>query len=750
MRRGLAVVFALSIWAASASAQPGDETTTIIQPTRLEQAPIIDGRVDDLVWTHAARLDTFRQVQPGDNVAPSERTELLIGYDRRALYLAFRAHDASGRIRATVARRDAIGDDDSVGVYLDTFHDRRRAYYIFFNPYGIQADGIYSEGTADPDLTADLIIESKGTIDANGYTIEAAIPFASLRYSRSTPWGLHVQRFIRRERNEQISWMPLSRDRSSLLDQAGLLGKFADIGDGRPLEIIPTIVGAREGAAAPDRFVEGTVDAEPGVTVNFGLTPTMNAAFTANPDFAQVEADQLVLTVNQRFPIFYAEKRPFFLEGIDAFQTPITLIHTRTIVAPDYAVKLTGKHGRTTIGAIVADDGGWKTAVRLKRDVGEESIVGATVTSFRDDPGSSRVLSADARVRLSDRTVVTAQIAATFADPPMQDGRSRPLNGAGAGYYGKVERRGRHWLTSLTASGSSPEYRAALGFTRRVNLNAIAQQTTYHAEPRPDARLISWSATNITYTQWDWSGRSTLIYVYPQAQFTFRRQTYARFYAYRDYERIFEEEFGPRRGPGRRGAFAGDGERSTSWEGYVLQVGSAPSEALAFSVTASNSWDVFDYDFGAGPRFSRVSPAALQDPNAPLDPGPASARSIGGDVTWRPVDALRTSVDASRNTLVRNDNGRTAYDATLVSWRTTYQFTPFAFIRLRTDWDSASATLRGQYLFGWTPNPGTAIYAGYNEAATIDGVAAGVPVTGYRRTGRTVFVKLSYLLRTML
>ena len=161
---------------------------------------------------------------------------------------------------------------------------------------------------------------------------------------------------------------------------------------------------------------------------------------------------------------------------------------------------------------------------------------------------------------------------------------------------------------------------------------------------------------------------------------------------------------------------------------------------------------MFDYDFGAGPKFPRVSPAALADPNAPLDPGPATSHSVGGDITWRPIDALRTSIDASRNTLVRNDTQLTAYDATLVSWRTTYQFTRFAFVRLRTDWDSASATLRGQYLFGWTPNPGTAIYAGYNDVATIDGFdpISGAPVPGFRRTGRTLFVKVSYLLRTVL
>jgi hypothetical protein len=762
---------------AQSAAAAGAAPANAVRPTRFEQAPVIDGRLDEAVWTGAARLDGFRQVQPGDNLDPSQQTRVLIGYDRRALYLAFRADDTSGRVRATLARRDAIADDDVIGVYLDTFHDRRRAYYVFFNPYGIQADGIYTEGRPEPDLTVDLVIDSKGTVDAGGYTVEAAIPFASLRYrsGESPVWGLHVQRFIRRDRNEQISWMPLSRDRSSLLDQAGELGEFTDVGEGRPLEIIPTSIATQTGTATTAGFAEGKVDPEPGVTVNLGVTATMNAAFTVNPDFAQVEADQLVLTVNQRFPIFYDEKRPFFLEGIDAIQTPINIFHTRTIVAPDYAVKLTGKHGRTTVGALFAADGAAKTAIRIKRDVGRESTIGAAVTSVIDGGEGaglnsgisgngaisgiggtpSQVVSADARLRLSDKTVLSAQLAGTLADIPFRDARpggTRQRYGAGVGYHARLERRSRHTLTSVTAAGLSPDYRSDLGFTRRVNINSLSLQTTYNSEPRPQARLISWSATNITFAQWDWQGRANFVYVYPQAQLNFRRQTYVRAFAFRDYERLFEGEFGVQRAPGRAGAFAGDSERSTSWEGYVLQAGSAPGEALAFSASLSQSWDVFDYDFGAGPKFPRVSPAALADADAPLDPGPAGSRSVGGDVTWRPVDALRTSVEASRNTLVRDDTGLTAYDATLVSWRTTWQFTRFVFVRLRTDWDSSSATMRGQYLFGWTPSPGTAIYAGYNDVATIDGFdpASGAAIHGFRRTGRTVFVKLSYLLRTVI
>ena len=740
------------------------QSTRTVQPVKFAAAPQIDGRLDDEVWSSATRISDFRQVQPGDNAAPSQATEVLIGYDQRALYLAFRAADPSGRIRATVARRDAIADEDAVGVYLDTFHDRRRAYYIFFNPLGIQADGIYTEGKPDPDLTVDLIIDSKGSVDANGYTVEAAIPFASLRHRSGAGrhWGLHVQRFIRRDRNEQISWMPLSREVTSLLDQAGQLGELVGAGEGRPLEIIPTAVSTQSGRRTSTGMTSDE-DADPGLTVNLGITPTLNAAMAVNPDFAQVEADQLLLTVNQRFPLFYDEKRPFFLEGVDAFQTPILIAHTRTIVDPDYAGKITGKQGRTTIGALYAHDGGEKLIGRIKRDVGQDSTLGAIVTGLFDPPsprGSgatggprySHLASVDARLRLNPQTFLTAQIAATVARMPFRDpatGGTRERDGTGLAYLLKGERRTRHTVVALTSTGFSPDYRADLGFTRLVNMNSITLQTVYNSEPRPAAPLISWSVTHIGLMQWDWQGRATFAYTYPQARLNFRRQSFVQALAYRDYERIFESEFGATRGPGRQGAFVGDSERSTSWEGFVLQAGTAPSEAVAIGASASRSWDVFDYDFGAGAKFPRVSPAALLNPRAPLDPGPADSTTVSGSITWRPIDALRTSLEVSRNTLRRDDTGLLAYDVKLASWRTTYQFTRFAFVRLRTDWNSATATLSGQYLGGWTPSPGTAIYAGYNDTATIDGFdpITRLAVPGYQRHGRTAFVKVSYLFR---
>ena len=254
-------------------------------------------------------------------------------------------------------------------------------------------------------------------------------------------------------------------------------------------------------------------------------------------------------------------------------------------------------------------------------------------------------MSADTRVRLSDQTVLTAQIAGSFADMPFRDavlGGTRQRYGQRA----RVLREDRAAqvdmsLTALTASGSSPDYRADLGFTRRVEHEcASSLQTTYNSEPRPDARLISWSATNVALAQWDWQGRADFVYVYPQAAAEFQASDLrARVRLSRLRAAV--------RGRVRRAARARTRGRVHRRQRTIDELGglrpagrNAPSEALALSVTLSNSWDVFDYDFGAGPKFPRVSPAALIDPNAPLDPGPATSTTASA-ATSRGVRSTR-------------------------------------------------------------------------------------------------------------
>src|SRR5690349_2564879 len=337
---------------------------------RFEKPPVIDGKLDDEVWKGAAVLSDFIQVQPGDNIPPSKKTDVLLGYDSKFIYIAFHCYDEPDKVRAAISKRDDIFNDDYVGILFDTFNDRRRAYEFDFNPLGVQADGIWTEGQGE-DFSLDLVMESKGILTEDGYTIEVAIPFKSLRYvaGKDKLWGVHFWRRTKRFNNELDMWIPMDRDKNSWLAQAGHLTGLEGISTERTLELIPSLTVSETGkrkSALPFNALAGTSDAgrfvnepvkfDPGLTGKYTLTPTVTLDFTLNPDFAQVESDQLVVTANQRFPIFFEEKRPFFLEGIDIFNTQVTAVHTRAIVDPDYAVKLTGKVNRNTFGLLLASD----------------------------------------------------------------------------------------------------------------------------------------------------------------------------------------------------------------------------------------------------------------------------------------------------------------------------------------------------------------------------------------------------------
>jgi hypothetical protein len=726
------------------------------------QAPVIDGVLDDACWRSAAPLIGFVQIRPGDNAPPSRQTSVLLARDAETLYIAVRAVDDPSQVRATLARRDNVLADDTITLYLDTFDDHRRAYVLTFNPLGIQQDGVYTEGR-EIDYSLDVVLQSKGVLTADGYAIEIALPFSSIRH-RGARWGLLVERRIL-HLDEDLSWTPRTRGNANLLAQSGTIDGFDDHPAGRMVEAIPGMSVAESGSRIRERYDTRPVKADPNVTMKLALASDLVIDATVNPDFAQIESDQLVSTANVRFPIFYEEKRPFFLEGSDIFLTPLNVVHSRTIVDPDSAVKVTGRSGRTAYAALLASDAAPGTfgeeerldpavqrfagrnatagVLRLRRDIGEQSFVGGIATSYDFVGKQGRVAGFDGRLTLDANTVVSFQLLGTWAQRPFFDpdlGTEVQRTGRGLGFFAEWRRSGRHFNVTVQGEGRSPDYRADLGFTTQTDVNRWSVLTRYDSEPRPDARLLlSWSFIHTLFGQWDWEGRIKYAYVYPRVVLNFRRQTHLTLYLYSDYLRLFEEEFGARRSATHPGAFAGKGERSTVYRGFVADLQSSPDKRVSAGLTVGRDWDTFDYDFGASAHYPRVSPAALADPDAPLDPGPGRASSIAARVDLQPSDSFRLTVEHQRNRLVRNDTGRVAFDERLYSTRATYQFSAFTFIRARADYDVMRANVRGQLLLGWTPSPGTAFYAGYTDDLTRN--------QGFERNARTYFLKASYLVR---
>ena len=785
------------------------------QPVRLplfDKPPAIDGKLDDEVWKQAIVLKDFYQVQPGDNIPPSKPTEVMLGHDAKFLYIAFHCYDEPDKVRANIPKRDNIFDDDYVGILFDTFNDSRKAYEFDFNPLGVQADGIWTDGQGE-DFNPDVVLESKGVVGADGWTVEVAIPFKSLRYvaGKDKLWGAHFWRRIKRFNNELDMWMPINRDISSWLSQEGHLTGLEGISTERTLELIPSLTlsetGNRKTALTPaqrsaglfdpGRFVNEPVKFDPGLTGKFTITPNVTLDFAVNPDFAQVESDQLVVTANQRFPIFFAEKRPFFLEGVDIFNTQIAAVHTRAIIDPDVAVKLTGKVDRNTFGLLVASDNGpgnfsaderltanprliGKNAsigiLRLKHDIGKDSFIGFLGTYRRFVDTYNELGGFDSRLRINKQTTFSAQALVThsrrnFFYPDLGQSLDRAQNAFI--YATDYNMSGRHFSYDYSTVGRTRYYRADVGFNRRTNTNNHNLFIQYRSEPKPKARLISWRVYNAAGTNFDWQGHSQIFNNESQIQFSFPRQTYLGIGMDKGYERVFEEEFGMKRPAGSNCAatntctfWGTDNERSASNGGLYVFAGSTLSKKINFNAFANQSYGNLDFDFGAGPRYPRVSIPAVTARNAqaaglcggsnppavcraPQDPGPGSFFSMNASVTYQPSTPLNLTVSFTKQRLRRYDTHLLAFDENIVSMRGTYQFTRFIFARGRIDFDSLASNIKGQFLFGWTPNPGTALYIGYNDDLNRNGFS---PFTnqiepGFRRNGRTFFIKMSYLFR---
>ena len=804
---------------------PPEKAKPLVVP-RFDKPPVIDGKLDDEVWKQAAVFKDFYQTSPGDNTAPSKPTEAMIGYDARTLYLAFHCFDEPDKVRATVAKRDEVFSEDNVRVFLDTFNDQRRAYVLGWNPLGVQADGIMTEGSGT-DFSVDIVMESKGIITSDGWTLEVAIPFKSLRYEagKGKLWGIHVWRNIDRFNDEIDSWMPNSRDISSQLSQEGHLTGLENISTERTLEIIPSVtvsetgkrvsaltvaqLAANPNSLDPGRLLNQPLKFEIGATAKYSITPTVTLDLAINPDFAQVEADQTVVTANQRFPIFFEEKRPFFLEGIDIFRTPIQAVHTRAIVDPDIAVKLSGKRGKNTFGLLLASDNApgnftreerqdattlpsirrfldknaYVGILRLKRDVGKQSYLGLLVTSYNFIEKHNQLGGIDGRIQIAKQKTFTFQVLASasrrcFFEPAKDEHRPGPSDGCfvgydpdpkdpnklsttpsltnnyyrtgnGLAYRFSYNRDGRHFYYGANGNGETQNYRADVGFTRRLNTNFEGIYVGYSSEQHPKATLINWHINDSVGVNFNWQGLSQSSYHEISGNLNFKHSTYLGAGFTAGYERLFEQEFGLKRTATHSGAFFGSPERSTYQYNPYFYGGTHPSQKYSFNFFLGYEVNTFDFDFGAGPKFIRVSPARLADPDAPLDPGPGRALNANFNFSYQPTKPLSMSISYSQNNLRRIDTGLLAFQDNIYSFRSTYQFNRFTFARARIDYDTLSSEARAQFLFGYTPNPGTAFYAGYNDDLTRNGFNpfTGQLEPGFRRSGRTFFIKLSYLIR---
>jgi hypothetical protein len=461
---------------------------------RLEAAAAIDGVLDEGAWSQAVRLGGFWQYQPVDGRAAEEQTEVLVWYAPDAIYFGIIAHDRQpSAIHATVADRDNIDSDDHVILDIDTFHDRRRAFFFGVNPLGSQSDGVRSEGAGQvsslipgsTDLNPDFTWESKGRITERGYEVEIRIPFRSLRFPSAQPqtWGFNVTRVVQRT-GYTDTWTDVRRANASFLGQEGALGGLQDLKHGVAIEAQPFVTATANGVRddLTGEFDRDEVDPDAGLNFRLGFTSYALDA-TLNPDFSQVESDAGQVTVNERFALFFPEKRPFFLEGIELFGTPQTLVYTRRIVNPKAGAKFTGKFGQLGVAHLTAvdetDDGdAWFNITRLRRDFGRNSIAGVTFTNRDQGDRHNRVAAGDFRYVWG---LYYAQVQLGLSDTRAPaGGRTAPI------WQAEYDRTGRGWGFNYLLKGLGRGFDDQAGFVNRlrsdvVNGHAFNRLTHYGA-----------------------------------------------------------------------------------------------------------------------------------------------------------------------------------------------------------------------------------------------------------------------------
>jgi hypothetical protein len=409
---------------ASKEVNKGSEKKPFIVP-RISSEVEIDGYLDEEIWGKAVKIDANIEVSPGENIPAPVKTEVLIVYDNLNIYVAFKALDPDpSQIRATFCDRDAIWDNDWVLILFDTFNDERRCYDFACNPIGIQADIV--ESVSGGGGSWDAIWESDGRITEEGYIVEMAIPFSALKFPRREGeqiWGFDAVRSYPRNVRHHIGSFPRDRNNNCYFCQLEKLAGFIDVEPGRDIELNPTFTSIIEQKNGDSGSFETEPSNEPGLTSSWGITNNLKLTATLNPDFSTIESDVIQVDINNPFALWYPEKRPFFIEGEDFFETKIDAIYTRTLADPNLGVKLTGKEGKNTIGFFSVQDAitnfvfpslessdsdsmevkSYGSVFRYLRDFGQSSNVGLLLTDREGTNYHNRVLGADGILRLGKR-----------------------------------------------------------------------------------------------------------------------------------------------------------------------------------------------------------------------------------------------------------------------------------------------------------------------------------------------------------
>ena len=699
----------------------------------------IDGVLDEDAWRTATQIKIDTETNPGENIPARVETVAYLIEDGEKLYIAFDARDPEpDLIRAYLQDRDSAWNDDFVGVVLDTYNDERRAFEFFSNPLGIQMDLTNDDVNEREDSSWDAIWDSAGKITDDGYTVEIEIPLNQLRFPNvagKQTWGIDLLRFHPRDQRRRYSNNVLDRSVNCYLCQLSKIQGFEGAEPGRDLEIVPTLTSTKTDATDDPGVVplqSGDTDTEAGINIRWGITPDMTANLAINPDFSQVEADVAQLEVNNQFALFFPEKRPFFLEGADYFNTPIDAVFTRTVADPDVGAKLTGKQGVHTYGVFAAQDaitnlllpGAFgsdsdsldedNTAFvgRYSYGFGDASSVGALITTRESDSYHNYVGGFDVNWRISDQHSIQAQYLRSDTEYPDEivaeyEQPDGSFDGSAVSF--EYEYESRNWFFDIEYEDYNAGFRADAGFVTQVNANK--QEVGF--------RRVWFGDEDDWWTRVRFRGNWDI--------------------THNDDGDVLEREIE---------GYLGVGGPLQSW----LQIGGLSRDTL---------WDGVVY------RENKISFYGEFKPRGGLSMGVFArtgdqvdfANSRLGDQVriepWMEWNINRHLLLRVESALVKLDTkaGEKVFDASIYDVRLTYQFSRRSFLRLTSQFrdvernpdvyvdevNAQSKRVGRQLLYSYKINPQTVFFLGYSDNHVDDD-----DLRGLEETDRTWFMKVGY------
>ncbi len=712
---------------------------------------ILDGDLSDPGWGSATAIETWWETNIAESGPPPVRNVGYLAYDDRFLYAAFRFYDPEpDRIRAPIGDHDNISDaTDYGGLIIDADNDGRTGALFLANARGLQYDALNDDTTGNEDSSPDFFWDSKGAITSDGWTLEIRIPFSSLRYLPGDvqTWRIMLYRNWPHGRHFQMFTTKLPRGGNCFVCWSNTLTGLSGLPQGGHLIVAPYVTAQRIDSPGPntgDPVEDGPLTGDGGLDAKW--TPNANTVLdlALNPDFSQVESDVAQIEANQRFALFYPEKRPFFLESVELFSTPIQAAYTRSIGSPRWGGRGTGRIGQTAWTVLASEDRGGSLVIvpgadgssfvqydvssidligRMRHDMGSSFVSGLFTVKENDDGSFNRVLGPDFQWRPNDVDSVTGQLLySSTRDPDNPNLFSQWNRNERIAHSGHLtwshSTSTWDWLAQYqdTADG----FRADLGFVPQVGFREAFGDGGHTWRPQRGflSRIRLWGQVNRVE---DRDGNLINTFYSPGVGMDGKWNSFLRLWVQIGHVRAGS---GPESGTLPRERFQ-----------WIARI--SPSRVFSnIEVSGVYGKDV-DFD-GARPGWGGTVNFFTK-----IRPGDRLELQLIGARSWLDVYADGTA-DGDRDRL---------FTSIIERLRAQYQFTSRMYLRLigqylKTTSDpglysftvpSTDSDFKGSFLFSYKLNWQSVLFVGYGEDQTYD-----APTDGLMETRRSFFIKVSY------